>query len=88
MLRAPGPAPCSISTMRPGAILINVSRGGLIDTEAAMDAVESGQLGGLALDVYEHEGTLARQSQHHSACVCMLWDTGNCWYRGNAACNP
>ena len=42
--------------MRPGAVLINVSRGGLVDTEAAMDAIESGQLGGLALDVYEHEG--------------------------------
>lgn len=47
---------CSIARMKPGAIIVNVSRGGLVDTEAAMDALESGQLGGLALDVYEHEG--------------------------------
>ena len=42
--------------MKPGATIINVSRGGLIDTEAAIDAIESGQLGGLGLDVYDHEG--------------------------------
>ena len=35
---------------------MNVSRGGLVDTDAATDALEAGQLGGLALDVYEHEG--------------------------------
>ncbi len=46
----------SIETMKRGAIVVNVSRGGLIDTDAAVDAIESGQLGGLALDVYEHEG--------------------------------
>lgn len=51
---------CSIETMKQGAVIVNVSRGGLVDTDAAMDALESGQLGGLALDVYEHEGdTLA-----------------------------
>ena len=37
---------------------MNVSRGGLVDVDAAMDALESGQLGGLALDVYEQEGRL------------------------------
>ena len=47
---------CSIETMKQGAVIVNVSRGGLVDTDAAMDALESGQLGGLALDVYEHEG--------------------------------
>ncbi len=42
--------------MQPGAIIVNVSRGGLVDVDAAMDALESGQLGGLAMDVYEQEG--------------------------------
>ena len=42
--------------MKPGAIIVNVARGGLVDTMAACDALESGQLGGLALDVYEYEG--------------------------------
>lgn len=44
--------------MREGALLLNVSRGGLVDTEAAIDALESGQLGSLGLDVYEHEGVV------------------------------
>lgn len=45
--------------MKPGAIIVNVARGGLVDTMAACDALESGQLGGLALDVYEYEGALS-----------------------------
>jgi len=55
----------SLSRMKPGAILVNVSRGGLVDADAACDALESGQLGGLALDVYEREGaprTLPRRT--------------------------
>jgi len=47
---------CSLDSMKKGAILVNVSRGGLIETKAAMAALERGQLGGLALDVYEYEG--------------------------------
>ncbi|MCP3720930.1 MULTISPECIES: 2-hydroxyacid dehydrogenase [Paraburkholderia] len=41
-----------------GAILINTSRGGLIDTEAAIEALKTGQLGGLGIDVYEQEADL------------------------------
>jgi D-lactate dehydrogenase len=41
-----------------GGILINTSRGGLVDTEAAIFALKSGQLGGLAIDVYEQEASL------------------------------
>ncbi len=41
--------------MKPGVILINVSRGALIDTTALIDALKSGQVGGVALDVYEEE---------------------------------
>jgi len=44
--------------MRPGSILINTSRGGLIDTDAAIRALKTGRLGGLAIDVYEQEGPL------------------------------
>ena len=45
----------ALGKMREGAILVNVSRGGLIDTAAALRALRSGKLGGLALDVYERE---------------------------------
>ena len=45
----------TIALMKPGAILLNVSRGALIDTTALIEALKSGQLGGVALDVYEEE---------------------------------
>ncbi len=41
-----------------GSLLVNTSRGGLIDTEAGIEALKSGQLGGLAIDVYEQEASL------------------------------
>lgn len=44
-----------IALMRQGSILINCSRGGLVDLDAAHDALLSGQLGGLGLDVFDPE---------------------------------
>lgn len=44
-----------IAMMKAGAILINTGRGPLIDTEAMLEALESGCLGGAALDVVEGE---------------------------------
>jgi D-lactate dehydrogenase len=41
-----------------GALLINTSRGALIDTQAVIEALKSGQLGGLGIDVYEQEASL------------------------------
>jgi D-lactate dehydrogenase len=48
----------SLARAKRGFILINTSRGGLMDTEAAIAALKSGQLGGLAIDVYEQEASL------------------------------
>jgi D-lactate dehydrogenase len=45
----------TIELMRPGSILINVSRGALVDTKALIKALKSGRLAGVGLDVYEEE---------------------------------
>lgn len=44
-----------ISKMKPEAILVNTSRGGIIDEDAAFEALQSGHLGGLGLDAFEVE---------------------------------
>lgn len=49
----------SLSKMRPGAMLINTSRGGLIDEQAVADALISGKLQGAAVDVVSREPMLA-----------------------------
>lgn len=41
--------------LKPGAFIINTSRGALIEAHALVDALKSGQVGGAALDVYEEE---------------------------------
>ena len=48
----------AFAQMKPGGMLINTSRGGLVDTQAAIAAIKSGHLGSLGLDVYEEEGDL------------------------------
>lgn len=45
----------TLALTRPGVMLINTSRGGLIDTEALIASIQSGHLGAVALDVYEEE---------------------------------
>ena len=48
----------AIALMKPGVMLINTSRGALIDTQAAIKGLKSSQIGYLALDVYEREADL------------------------------
>jgi D-lactate dehydrogenase len=48
----------TLALAKPGMVLVNTSRGGLIDAEAAIEALKTGRLGGLAIDVYEQEADL------------------------------
>lgn len=57
-----------LGSMKPGAILLNVGRGSAIDQQALMKALESGRLGGAALDVTETEPLPASDP---------LWDMPN-----------
>lgn len=50
--------PASLSLMRDGVMLINTSRGGLIDDNAIIKGLKSGKIGHLGLDVYERESEL------------------------------
>lgn len=48
----------TINKMKKGTMLINTSRGGLIDTQSVIQALKTGQLGALGIDVYEQEESL------------------------------
>lgn len=48
----------TIKQMKPGAYLVNTSRGGVVDTDALVKALQNGHLGGTALDVLEEEGAV------------------------------
>lgn len=47
--------PAELGAMKPSAILVNTSRGGLVDEPALVEALRSNQIRGAALDVYQHE---------------------------------
>jgi D-lactate dehydrogenase len=48
----------AVARMKPGVMLINTSRGAVVDTRAVIRGLKSGRIGALGLDVYEEEGPL------------------------------
>jgi D-lactate dehydrogenase len=45
----------AVESMKPGSMLLNTSRGALVDARAVIDGLKSGRIGALGLDVYEEE---------------------------------
>ncbi|GAB7127124.1 2-hydroxyacid dehydrogenase [Silvimonas sp. JCM 19000] len=57
----------TLAQMKHGSVIINTSRGGLIDTKALLRALKTGKLFGVGLDVYEYEEGVFFEDLSHEA---------------------
>jgi glyoxylate reductase len=63
--------PRELSAMKPDAILVNTSRGPLVDSRALARALGDGEIGGAGLDVYEHEPDVPTELLRAPRCVLL-----------------
>jgi len=79
----------TLNQMKPGAMLINTGRGAILKTADAIEALKSGQLGYLGIDVYEHEHGLffedRSDSSHRDPLVEQLLSLPNALVTGHQA---
>jgi (S)-sulfolactate dehydrogenase len=62
----------AIGQMKPGAVVINAARGGVIDEPALVEALKAGRLGGAALDVFEEEPLSAERASGFAGCPNLI----------------
>lgn len=62
----------ALDALRPGAVLINAARGGVVDEAALADALRGGHMGGAALDVFETEPMTAEAAAIFDECPNLV----------------
>lgn len=72
----------TLARMKPGSILINVSRGGLVDEAALLEALDQGHLRGAGLDVTDPEPAEADNPLLHRTDVIVTPHVGSATYAG------
>src|SRR5215218_8288498 len=61
-----------IERMKPGAVVINGARGGVVDEPALVEALQAGRLGGAALDVFDEEPMSAERAAVFVGCPNLI----------------